>query len=88
MKNNFRDYLTFNKRERNGVFVLVIIIALLILYLNFSERFFEQERVNFTQFDSLVLASKKMVSEEVNQVTEIAETPAITKQKTQCELAA
>ena len=64
------------------MFVLVSIIALLILYLNFSERFFEQDRVDFTQFDSLVMASKKMVSEEVNQVTEIAETPAIKKQNT------
>jgi len=83
MKNNFRDYLTFNKRERNGVFVLVSIIALLILYLNFSERFFEQERVDFTHFDSLVLASKKIVSQEVDQVTEIAEAPVIKKQKTE-----
>jgi competence protein ComEA len=83
MKNNFRDYLTFNKRERNGVFVLVSIIALLILYLNISEQFFEQDRVDFTQFDSLVLASKKIVSDEANQKTEIAEAPAIKKQKTE-----
>ena len=39
MKNFIRDYLTFNKRERNGVFVLLSVIVLLLVYLNVSDKF-------------------------------------------------
>jgi competence protein ComEA len=41
MKHIVRDYLTFNKRERNGVIILVVIITLLIVYLNISSWFRE-----------------------------------------------
>ena len=41
-KNFLRDYFTFNRRERNGVFVLLSIIFLLILYLSFSDLFLLQ----------------------------------------------
>jgi len=82
MKNNFRDYLTFNKRERNGVFVLVSIIALLILYLNVSESFFENEKADFTSFDSIVLASKNIISEPVAQQVEEQVVVASEKEKT------
>ncbi len=82
MKNNFRDYLTFNKRERNGVFVLVSIIALLILYLNFSESFFENEKADFTSFDSIVLASKEIFKEPVTQQVEEQVVVASEKEKT------
>lgn len=51
MKQAIRDYLTFNKRERNGIFVLLIIIALLITYLNVSEYFIETPKVDFSKFE-------------------------------------
>lgn len=51
MKKIIRDYLTFNKRERNGVFVLVSIIILLIVYLNISHIFIKEETVDFSQFE-------------------------------------
>lgn len=85
MKNNFRDYLTFNKRERNGVFVLVGIIALLILYLNVSEFFFENEKADFTSFDSIVLASKNIISEPVAQQVEEQVVVASEKEKTKTD---
>jgi competence protein ComEA len=50
MKQIVRDYLTFNKRERNGVFILVAIIALLLIYLNVSENFQEKEKRDVTAF--------------------------------------
>jgi DNA uptake protein ComE-like DNA-binding protein len=50
MKQIIRDYLTFNKRERNGVFVLLSIIALMLLYLNVSTYFFTEEKVDVTKF--------------------------------------
>lgn len=41
MKQFVRDYLTFNKRERNGVFVLISIITGLLLYLNVSDSLYK-----------------------------------------------
>ena len=54
MKNIFRDFFTFNKRERNGVFILLSIIAGLVLYLNISSNFVSQEKVDFTKFEKEV----------------------------------
>ena len=51
MKGIFRDYFTFNKRERNGVFILLLIIATMVLYLNISSHFVEPEQVDFTAFE-------------------------------------
>ena len=51
MKQFIRDYLTFNKRERNGLFVLLSIITLLIVYLNISDKFIEPVKVDFTKFE-------------------------------------
>ena len=51
MKQFIRDYLTFNKRERNGLLVLLIIITLLIIYLNISDKFITREKVDFTKFE-------------------------------------
>jgi competence protein ComEA len=51
MKQFIRDYLTFNKRERNGLFVLLAIITLLIIYLNISNLFNKTEIVDFSIFE-------------------------------------
>lgn len=51
MKQFFRDYFTFNKRERNGVFILLSIICVLVLYLNISSHFIDREPVDFTAFE-------------------------------------
>jgi len=51
MKQFIRDYLTFNKRERNGLFVLFAIITLMIVYLNISDKFNTPEKVDFTKFE-------------------------------------
>lgn len=51
MKQFIRDYLTFNKRERNGLFVLLSIIILLIIYLNVSDKFVTPEKVDFAKFE-------------------------------------
>lgn len=50
-KNIIRDYFTFNRRERNGVFVLLSIILVLILYLSFSDFFFSKEKIDFAKFE-------------------------------------
>ena len=56
MKQLFRDYFTFNRRERNGVFVLLSIIILLILYLSFSNYFFQKEKTDFSEFEKEIIA--------------------------------
>ena len=50
-KNFLREYFTFNRRQRNGVFILLSIILLLILYLSFSDNFFSKERTDFSAFE-------------------------------------
>ena|SRR6218665_1597780 len=51
MKQIIRDYLTFNKRERNGVFILLAIIMLQLMYLDVSGKFEKKEQVDFTKFE-------------------------------------
>ncbi|MEO6903177.1 MAG: helix-hairpin-helix domain-containing protein [Bacteroidia bacterium] len=50
MKQFFRDYFIFNKRERNGIFVLLVIILLLLMYLTFSDKFITSPETDFTDF--------------------------------------
>ncbi len=64
MKKIFRDFFTFNKRERNGVFVLISIIFILVLYLNISSRFVSQEPFNFEKFDKDVARFRASVKEK------------------------
>jgi len=54
LKSVFREYFTFNRRERNGVFVLLSIILILILYLSFSDLFFSHGKTDFSEFDKEV----------------------------------
>ncbi len=64
MKNIFRDFLTFNKRERNGVFILLSIIATLVLYLNISSNFVSKEDVDFTKFDNDIKEFESAIEEK------------------------
>lgn len=54
MKRIIREYLTFNKRERNGIFILLSIIILLIAYLTVSHRFIKESTSDFTKFEKEV----------------------------------
>ncbi|MBL0328577.1 MAG: helix-hairpin-helix domain-containing protein [Bacteroidetes bacterium] len=69
MKNIFRDFFTFNKRERNGVFILLSIIGGLILYLNVSSRFVSREVVDFTAFDKDVKKFQETIEEQKKAAT-------------------
>lgn len=64
MKNTLRDFFTFNKRERNGVFILLSIIAALVLYLNISSNFISEEPVDFTKFDKEVKEFEASIEEK------------------------
>jgi competence ComEA-like helix-hairpin-helix protein len=54
MKQFIRDYFTFNKRERSGVIVLLVIIGGLLTYLSVSKYFFTQEQYDFSEFEKEV----------------------------------
>jgi len=65
MKKFIRDYFTFNKRERNGAFVLLIIIFLQLLWLGVSSRFTTPEEIKdpvFEKQSAEFLASLEAVS--------------------------
>lgn len=68
MKNFIRDYLTFNKRERNGVFVLLTIIVLLLVYLNVSDKFISPPKLDLAsiakQLDSLKVTKEDTLNSD------------------------
>lgn len=80
MKNIFRDFFTFNKRERNGVFILLSIIAALVLYLNISSNFVSQEPVDFTKFDREVKEFEAVI-EEKREYSNYSERQAIHEER-------
>ena len=53
-KSFLREYFTFNRRERNGVFILLAIILLLMFYLFFEDIFFPKEKIDFAEFEKEV----------------------------------
>ncbi len=70
MKQFLRDYFTFNRRERNGVFILLFIIILLLLYLSFSDFFFPKEKVDFSKFEKEIAdfeTEQKRVNDSLSQ---------------------
>jgi competence protein ComEA len=51
MKQIIRDYLTFNKRERNGIFILLTIILSLLVYLMIADKYTHHGKTDFTKFE-------------------------------------
>jgi competence protein ComEA len=50
MKKVLREYFSFNKRERNGIFILLLLIFSLFSYLLLAEHLVKTEQVNFSPF--------------------------------------
>lgn len=57
MKHFIRDFFTFNKRERNGVFILLSIITLLLIWLKISYLFVKERPVDFSKFETLMASA-------------------------------
>lgn len=49
-KGFIKEYFTFNRRERNAVFVLLSIILILTSYLAFSNYFYSEAKTDFSEF--------------------------------------
>jgi len=51
VKRFLSEYFTFNKSERNGIFVLLSIIVLQLIYLTVSPYFVQSKKVDFSDFE-------------------------------------
>jgi competence protein ComEA len=48
MNNKFREYFIFSRGERNGIFLLIGIIIILLLSINFNQYLVEEKKYDFT----------------------------------------
>ena len=71
MNNIIKQYFSFNKRERNGIFILIFIILILII-INYLLPFFSQNKqVDFSEFDkeiSVFETSQKAIQDSIKKV--------------------
>jgi competence protein ComEA len=68
VKQFLKDYFTFNKGERNGVFILSSIILLLISFFYIYPYFQDSFTTDFSEFDSEIeafISDKKKVSDSI-----------------------
>lgn len=56
MKNIIKEYFTFNRRERNGIFFLSAIIVALLIFLTIYPYFFKREKTDFSAFQKEIAA--------------------------------
>lgn len=59
MKNLLKEYFTYSKRERNGIFILLIIILLLIVAPFFIPYFIKEKPTDFSVFQKEIAAFEK-----------------------------
>ena len=71
MNNIIKQYFSFNKRERSGIFILIFIILILII-INYLLPFFSQNKqVDFSEFDkeiSVFETSQKAIQDSIKKV--------------------
>ncbi len=69
MKEFLKDYFTFNKRERRGIFILILIIIFLIFLLNIPLFFPSENESSFSRFEKEI----DEFSESVDSVPDLPE---------------
>lgn len=57
--NFFKEYFTFSRGQRNGIFVLLLIIIILIVLPHLMEFFKHQQKIDFTQFQKEIAEFEK-----------------------------
>lgn len=72
MKQIIRDYLTFNKRERNGIFVLLTIILSLLIYLMITDKCIQHKKIDFTKFEKEIQLLQAVAETKNNPAPEQA----------------
>jgi competence protein ComEA len=78
MNQIIRDYLTFNKRERNGIVVLLTIILSLLIYLMVADKCFRKERIDFSKFEKEIQLLQATTETKKKGLRYIAATKPIT----------
>lgn len=63
MKQFIKDYFSFNKRERNGIFILLIILLIVIAIPFVLPYFIPKEKTDFSQFKKEISAFEKSLKE-------------------------
>ncbi|MBL4624090.1 MAG: helix-hairpin-helix domain-containing protein [Flavobacteriales bacterium] len=63
----WKDYFTFDKRQRNGVIILLLLIALAIILRLFLPFLFQKEKEAKSNFESQVLAFEASAKKEASQ---------------------
>lgn len=67
MKQYIKAFFTFNKRERNGVFILAVIIAAQLLYLQIAPLLVSPAPQNFSEFEKYIAMIDDSIKEEKQQ---------------------
>ena len=71
MNNIIKQYFSFNKRERDGIFILIFIILILII-INYLLPFFSQNKqIDFSEFDKEIAvfeAAQKAILDSIKKV--------------------
>ena len=67
MKEFLREYFSFSDRERNGVVVLLAIIAGLIVVLNLQDKFVSLPKEDFSKFDKMIAEMKNSSNKDSMQ---------------------
>jgi len=58
MQETIKEYFTFNKKERNGILVLVIIIVIILIFNKTVALFDKPESINYTEFETQITEFK------------------------------
>lgn len=70
MRKIIKEYFSFSRRERNGIFFLLILIGILFLCLSFMDSFLvNNAKVDFSEFENEIIAFTKADSNKFNNVT-------------------
>ena len=70
MKNFFRNYFTFNRRERRGVLLLLSFIALLLGYLILSKYFVSEKDYDFSTYEKEITDLEKTQKDSIDSLKE------------------
>ena len=70
MLTGLKNYFSFNKRERNGIFVLLIILILVILIPKFLRFFTTNEMADFTDFKNEVTLFENNLKNKKDSLTQ------------------
>jgi competence protein ComEA len=67
MWNHFKDYFSFSRKDIRGIYVLLAILMLILLFRVFAPNFIISPEPDFTEFDRMVLALEKAKRKALEQ---------------------